>query len=109
MINKNNKNFQITLDPESAELLESLAVRFKTSKSIVIRNALKVYASKKVHFIRMSFSTLLEVEQTEQKPSSKKVIENEEPKLDWDQIQKELQSTEPKEEGVDIIDYLSNK
>lgn len=78
-INKNNKNFQITLDPESAELLESLAVRFKTSKSIVIRNALKVYASKKVHYIRMSYSTLLEVEQTEQKPSSKKVIESENP------------------------------
>lgn len=78
-INKNNKNFQITLDPESAELLESLAVRFKTSKSIIIRNALKVYASKKVHFIRMTYSTLLEVEQTEQKPSSKKVIEIEDP------------------------------
>ena len=73
MINKNNKNFQITLDPESAELLESLAVRFKTSKSIVIRNALKVYSSKKCHSIKMTFTTLQEVEQTELKPSKEKV------------------------------------
>ena len=79
MINKNNKNFQITLDPESASILETLAIRFKTSKSIIIKNALKVYASKKAHFIRLSYSTLLEVEQTEQKPSSKKVIETENP------------------------------
>lgn len=78
-INKNNKNFQITLDPVSAKLLETLAIRFKTSKSIIIRNALNVYAGKKVHFIRMTYSTLLEVEQTEQKPSSKKIIESEDP------------------------------
>ena len=78
-INKNNKNFQITLDPESARLLETLAARFKTSKSIIIRNALNVYAGKKIHFIKIAYSTLLEVEQTEQKPSSKKVIETEDP------------------------------
>ena len=78
-INKNNKNFQITLDPVSAKLLETLAIRFKTSKSIIIRNALNVYAGKKVHIVRMTYSTLLEVEQTEQKPSSKKVIETEDP------------------------------
>ena len=75
MINKNNKNFQITLDPESANILESLAVRFRTSKSIIIRNALKVYSSKKLHYIKISFSTLQEVEQTELKPSSINVIE----------------------------------
>ena len=73
MINKNNKNFQITLDPDSATILESLAVRLKTSKSIVIRNALKVYAAKKYHRIELKYSTLQEVEQTELKPSSEKV------------------------------------
>ena len=87
MINKNNKNFQITLDPESAELLESLAVRFKTSKSIVIRNALKVYSSKKNHFIKINYSTLQEVEQTELKPSSEKVTYTDEQiKEIWDQF-----------------------
>ena len=86
-INKNNKNFQITLDPESAELLESLAVRFKTSKSIVIRNALKVYSSKKNHFIKINYSTLQEVEQTELKPSSEKVTYTEEQiKEIWNQF-----------------------
>ena len=74
MINKNNKNVQITLDPESAKILDTLAERFKTSKSIVIRNALKVYAAKKTHHIKINYSTLQEVEQTELKPSSEKVI-----------------------------------
>lgn len=77
MINKNNKNFQITLDPESATILETLAARFKTSKSIIIRNTLKVYAGKKMHSITLKYSTFLEVEQTEQKPSSKNEIDQE--------------------------------
>lgn len=91
-INKNNKNFQITLDPESANILETLAVRFKTSKSIIIRNALKVYAGKKAHTIRTTYSTLLEVEQTEQNTSSKKVIETDDPdwSKNWDKILEEL-------------------
>lgn len=90
-INKNNKNFQITLDPESAQLLESLAVRFNTSKSIIIRNALKVYAGKKNHLIKLSYSTLQEVEQTEQKPSSKNVINNDISDEAWKQTLKDLE------------------
>lgn len=88
MINKNNKNFQITLDPESAEILETLAVRFKTSKSIIIRNALKVYASKKTHFIKVAYSTLREVEQTELKPSREESITDE----DWNRTLQELEN-----------------
>ncbi len=84
MINKNNKNFQITLDPESAQLLESLAVRFKTSKSIIIRNALKVYAAKKNHHIKLSYSTLQEVEQTELKSSN---IQSQQPMTEEDEKQ----------------------
>lgn len=89
-INKNNKNFQITLDRESAELLESLAARFNTSKSIIIRNALKVYGAKKSHHLKISYSTLQEVEQTEQKPSSIKVMTPED-NQEWERIQKELE------------------
>ena len=76
MINKNNKNIQITLDPDSFKILESLAVRFSTSKSIIIKNALKVYAGHKRHCIKLQYSTLQEVEQTELKPSSEKVTES---------------------------------
>lgn len=90
MINKNNKNIQITLDPESAKLLESLAVRFGTSKSIIVKNAIKVYAAKKSHNLKISYSTLQEVEQTELKPSSIKVMTPEDDK-EWDRIQKELE------------------
>ena len=90
-INKNNKNFQITLDPESAQLLESLAERFKTSKSIIIRNALKVYAAKKNHHIKLSYSTLQEVDQTELKPSSEKIT-NPNWEEDWDKTMKDIEN-----------------
>lgn len=85
MINKNNKNVQITLDPESFKILDNLAVRLKTSKSIIIRNAIKVYAGKKYHAIKITYSTLQEVDQTELKPSSEKVTYTEEQiKEIWD-------------------------
>ena len=96
-INKNNKNFQITLDPESAQLLESLAVRFKTSKSIIIRNALKVYAAKKNHHIKMSYSTLQKVEQTELKSSGiqgQKPMSPEDEKR-WDKFLNDLDNFKP--------------
>ena len=90
MINKNNKNFQITLDPESASILETLAVRFRTSKSIIIRNALKIYAGHKKHTIKLNYSTLQEVEQTEQKPSGIKVEEPLTPEEEaiWEKLSK---------------------
>ena len=89
-INKNNKNFQITLDPESATVLETLAARLNTSKSIIIRNALKVYAGKKYHSIKLQYTTLQEVEQTELKPSSDNVI-NPNMEQEFDDIMKQIQ------------------
>lgn len=90
MINKNNKNFQITLDPESATVLETLAARLNTSKSIIIRNAIKVYAAKKYHSIKLQYSTLQEVEQTELKPSSDNVI-NPNMEKEFDDIMKQIE------------------
>ena len=97
MINKNNKNFQITLDPESAQILESLAVRFKTSKSIIIRNALKVYAGHKKHYIKLNYSTLQEVEQTELKSSSIQAQKpmTEEDDKQWNNFLNELDNFNP--------------
>lgn len=83
MINKNNKNVQITLDPDSYALLDSLAVRFHTSKSIIIKNALKVYSAKKSHHIKISYSTLQEVKQTEPKPNVEKTIDNPNWENEW--------------------------
>lgn len=104
MINKNNKNFQITLDPDSSTILETLAARFKTSKSIIIRNALKVYASKKNHSIRLNYSTFLEVEQTEQISSSKNgTVSIEETRgLTWEEIQNELKIPEEKKDDDEL-------
>lgn len=105
MINKNNKNFQITLDPESANILETLAIRFKTSKSIIIRNALKVYAARKTHNIKLVYSTFLEVEQTEPKPSSKKVIEpqSNDNDMTWDELMKYHQDDDQPVDNTDLL------
>lgn len=43
---KQNKNrLEIRLDPESQQLLDSLVVRTSLTKTSIIKNALKVYAS----------------------------------------------------------------
>lgn len=85
MINKNNKNVQITLDPDSYALLDSLAVRFHTSKSIIIKNALKVYSAKKSHLIKISYTTLQEVAQTEPKPNVEKTMSEEDEEA-WNEL-----------------------
>lgn len=92
MINKNNKNVQITLDHDSFTLLDSLAVRYNTTKSIIIKNALKVYAAKKEHLLKIKYSALQEAEQTELKSSSEKSIKPMTPEQEkqWDQFLKDL-------------------
>lgn len=49
MVGKNKKRLEITLTAEDLELLNSLSLRFNISKSNVIRQALKILASKKKH------------------------------------------------------------
>lgn len=46
---KNKKRLEITLATEDIELLNSLSLRYNISKSNVIKQALKVLASKKKH------------------------------------------------------------
>ena len=42
---KNKNRLEIRLDPESQSLLDSLVVRTALTKTSIIKNALKVYAS----------------------------------------------------------------
>lgn len=49
MVGKNKKRLEITLTTEDLELLNSLSLRFNISKSNVIKQALKILASKKKH------------------------------------------------------------
>ena len=44
-MNKNKNRLEIRLDPESQSLLDSLVVRTALTKTSIIKNALKVYAS----------------------------------------------------------------
>lgn len=49
MIGQNKKRLEITLANDEYALLESLSSRFNISKSSVIKQALKVFASKRKH------------------------------------------------------------
>lgn len=44
-MSKNKNRLEIRLDPESQQLLDSLVVRTSLTKTSIIKNALKVYAS----------------------------------------------------------------
>ena len=44
-MSKNKNRLEIRLDPESQSLLDSLIVRTALTKTSIIKNALKVYAS----------------------------------------------------------------
>lgn len=56
MIKKENKLIQITLDPESLELLNSLAYRFHISKTDMIKQAIKYFAASKNHHYIVNLS-----------------------------------------------------
>lgn len=57
MIKKENKTIRITLDPETNELLNSLAQSYFKSKTEIIKQALRILAKsgKKPHYITIGF------------------------------------------------------
>lgn len=75
-ISKNKKRLEITLAAEDLELLNSLSLRFNISKSNVIRQALKVFASKKQHCYSVYLKEKNYIEQVNDKPSNE----------DWNKI-----------------------
>lgn len=56
MISSKNKRVEITLSPTDLELLTSLSIRFKCSKSQIISQALTVLSSKKKHVLNIVYS-----------------------------------------------------
>lgn len=58
MINKKNKRLEITLTQDEWELLNSLSIRFNINKSAVIKQALKVFASKRKHYLTISYKEI---------------------------------------------------
>ena len=67
MIKKENKLIQITLDPESLELLNSLASRFHISKTDLIKQAIKIFAASKKHHYHVYINTNETVENIQSK------------------------------------------
>lgn len=55
MIKSENKRVQLTLDPESIELLTTICLRFNITKTQAIKQALKVFASKRKHQITLIY------------------------------------------------------
>ena len=69
-ISINKKRLEIRLDPETSELIDSLIARTQLTKSSLIKNALKVYASGlkngHIYTIRLKQEKLLIDEPTEE-------------------------------------------
>lgn len=84
-----NKRLEITLTLDEMTLLESLSVRFNISKSSVIKQALKVFASKRKHYLTLSYR---EVNVSEEPNKGAVIREKEDNKNDtelkkkWDKL-----------------------
>lgn len=85
----NNKNrLEVRLDPETTELLNSLLARTKLTKTSLIKNCLKVYASslKNGHIYSVHINSVKSIIQNSNDPDKYKELDN----LDWNNIVDEL-------------------
>ena len=55
-ISKNKKRLEISLSREDTELLNSLSLRFNITKSETIRQALRIFASKRKHIYQVKLT-----------------------------------------------------
>ena len=104
MANSNKNRLEIRLDPESQALLDSLVVRTSLTKTSIIKNALKVYAStlKNGHI----YTVKLKGSKEEPEITGINDEKDEEPQMSYDEIMEELKKTEKKDDENDIIEYL---
>ena len=76
-MDKNKNRLEIRLDPDSQSLLDSLMVRTSLTKTSIIKNALKVYASAlkggHIYTVKLKGETIKETE----KPQNNKIDEEE--------------------------------
>lgn len=88
MINKDkNKRVQLTLPHETAELLQSLSIRYNKSSSEVVKWALNVLASKKKHIFTIKYNEC-EESTNEVKETLKKIVklQNDNDNMSWDEM-----------------------
>lgn len=81
MINPKNKRVQVTLPGETAELLESLSIRYNKSNSEIVKWAINVLAAKKRHNIVIKLSEQQEEEKN--KDDDEMTPEEQQQLLDW--------------------------
>lgn len=95
MIKKENKTIRITLDPETNELLNSLAKSYCKSKTEIIKVALRILAksNKKPHYITIGFFEP-ETKQQPKKEQKPEVLEEQRriAKTPWLDIEEEESS-----------------
>lgn len=84
MLGQNKKRLEITLANDEYALLESLSSRFNISKSSVIKQALKVFASKRKH----GWTTW--IQEANSSKTTAKPQQNDDDKETWDEIMNDL-------------------
>ena len=84
---ENKKRLEIRLDPETSELIDTLIARTNLTKSSLIKNALKVYASslKNGHIFTIQYKATKEQNITHEKKSHEEINEK-----DWDTLIEEI-------------------
>lgn len=102
-MDKNKNRLEIRLDPESQALLDSLMVRTSLTKTSIIKNALKVYAStlKNGHIYTVKLKgSKIEPETTG--------INDDDENIDYDAINEMFEESKKLDEnhGVDLTEDL---
>lgn len=99
---KQNKNrLEIRLDPESQALLDSLMVRTSLTKTSIIKNALKVYAST----LKNGHIYTVRLKESKEEPETPG-INDDDKEIDYNAINKMLEESKKLDEnhGVDLTE-----
>lgn len=102
--NTTNKNrLEIRLDPESQSLLDSLVVRTSLTKTNIIKNALKVYAST----LKNGHIYTVKIKGSNVKPETTGINDDDE-NIDYEAINKMMEESKKLDEnhGVDLTEEL---
>lgn len=104
---KQNKNrLEIRLDPESQALLDSLMVRTSLTKTSIIKNALKVYAST----LKNGHIYTVKLKGSKEEPEITG-INDDDKEVDYDAINKMLEESKKLDEnhGVDLTEIYEKE
>ena len=104
---KNKNRLEIRLDPESQQLLDSLVVRTCLTKTSIIKNALKVYAST----LKNGHIYTVKIKRSNIKPETTGIndVQNDDNEnIDYDAINEMLEESKKLDEnhGVDLTENL---